>query len=82
MQNFEQRLTKLENEAAAVKTATPLTPCICPFREQHFFFIFEGIPEAQIAALHPGNTKHCKKCGGLNQPVYLPNDEFESFGDI
>ncbi len=69
MRSIESRLSTLEQAAREIKTASPKTPCICPFGERSVYFIVEGMTEAEAAKRYPDNRKHCRRCGGLNIAV-------------
>jgi hypothetical protein len=77
MRSVESRLAKLEQTAKEIVTASPDTPCICPFGERRFYFMIEGVSEEQAAARYPDNTKHCSKCGGLNHPVHVDENDMD-----
>lgn len=72
--SIKTRLSKIEAAANMRKARPGARACICPFGEQQIYFTFENMTEAEAAAKYPKNTKYCRKCGGLNAVMHLPND--------
>lgn len=78
MQNdITHRLKRLERQAMTTQQETDKGYCTCPDGERRFYFIVEGMTEAEIDKAYPENKKHCPRCGGLNTAIKAAPDDLK-----